>query len=163
GLGISRGDYAAVERHAHEGRALWHALGNASQEAFCLFLLGFATTRLGKYTDARAYLEAGLEVSRAARHGGAEANCLFTLAELASGLGDNDEARGGAEAALSRATEIGQARSDSRRSRIPGCREHTAGGLLGRLGLSRSQPGDPARAGRTLVGRRGIDAPWAPC
>jgi tetratricopeptide (TPR) repeat protein len=110
GLGINRGDYAAVERHAQEGRALWHALGNAPQEAFCLFLLGFATTRLGKYTDARAYLEAGLEVSRAARHGGAEANCLFTLADLAIDLGDNDEARVWAEAALARGTEIGQQR-----------------------------------------------------
>jgi non-specific serine/threonine protein kinase len=69
-----------------------------------------ATTRLGKYAEARANLKAGLEVSRAARHGGAESNCLFTLADLAIDLGDNDEARVWAEASLARATEIGQAR-----------------------------------------------------
>ena len=66
-LAMSRGEYAAVERLAHETRTLFHGLGNAGQEAFCLFHLGQATTRLGKYDDARAYLEAGLALSRTAR------------------------------------------------------------------------------------------------
>jgi predicted ATPase/DNA-binding CsgD family transcriptional regulator len=109
-LAIGRSDYLAVESLSEQGRGLWHALGNAAQEAFCLFTLGQATMRLGKYAAARPHLEAGLALSRAASHGGAEANCLVSLAELAAELGHDDEASRWAEAALVRATEIGQER-----------------------------------------------------
>jgi non-specific serine/threonine protein kinase len=109
-LEIGRGDYPAVERAAVESRALWHALGNQVQEAFSLFHAGLATTRQGKYSEARSFLEAGLAVSRAANDGAAECNCLFTLADLELDLGNIDAARPWAEAALAQAMAIGRVR-----------------------------------------------------
>jgi non-specific serine/threonine protein kinase len=109
-LATGRGDYRTVSSFAYESSALWGALGNQHHEAFSLFLLGRALTRLCKFADARVALEKGLEVSCAGRDGGAEAICLFTLAELEIALGEDDEARVWAEAALSRALDLGQVR-----------------------------------------------------
>src|SRR5207245_10354374 len=94
--------------------------GNSVEEAFSLVHLGRAATGLGRYPDARAYLDSGLAVSRAAGHGAAEANCLYALAELAADIGDDDAARYWATAALERATAIGQVREIALACRVLG-------------------------------------------
>jgi non-specific serine/threonine protein kinase len=109
-LRLGRGDYHAVERLAVESCALWQAIDDQAEHAFSLFHAGLAAIRVGKYLEARAYLDAGLAISRSANIGAAESNCLFTLADLEIDLGNNNEARRWAEAALVRAMAVGRSR-----------------------------------------------------
>jgi predicted ATPase/transcriptional regulator with XRE-family HTH domain len=106
-LALTRGDYASVERDVGEALGLWRRLGDAAEECWSLFVLGFVARRRGTYPAARGYLEAGVKRSRAASQGAAEASCLWALAEVATDLGDDAEARQLAGAALVRATDVG--------------------------------------------------------
>jgi hypothetical protein len=56
-----RGEYAAIKDPGEEALSIFHAVSKPVEEAYCLFVVGTATVRLGKYPEARTYLEAGLE------------------------------------------------------------------------------------------------------
>jgi non-specific serine/threonine protein kinase len=106
-LALSRGDYATVQRAMGEARLLLRNLGDAAEEGFALFCLGFVARATGDFAAAVTLLEQGIDLSRAAGDGAAEANCLWSLAEVALDQGNDPEARRFAEAGLARAQEVG--------------------------------------------------------
>ncbi len=97
----------AAERAAQAAHTLWVEVGDATEEGFALFLLGFVARTRGDFPAARALLEHGVQVSRRAGDGAAEANCLWSLADPAYDRGEDREARVWGQAALGRATEVG--------------------------------------------------------
>lgn len=106
-LALSRGAYGRAELVVDEARHLWHALGDAGEEAFALVVMADVARRRGDQVAARRLLNTAVDMSHAAGAQAAEVAGLRVLAEMACELDDDREARRQAELALTRAMQVG--------------------------------------------------------
>jgi ATP/maltotriose-dependent transcriptional regulator MalT len=95
-----QGDYAAAEQRLHAALAVWRRLGDRTQIASALLLLGRTELLRGERAAARPLFIEGLACAEAARDRWVESLIRFWLAQVAFEEGDDDAARAWAEQVL---------------------------------------------------------------
>ena len=111
---VSRGLYAADERHLRRAYEAAQAIGDTTGLATILCDLGVVTLKRGQYADAKACLQESLAMARAAQSRQLEADNLLHLGNVSLYQGDYASARTCYEQARHIFRELGDRRSESK-------------------------------------------------
>jgi LuxR family maltose regulon positive regulatory protein len=144
----TQGDRAAALRHLKRADACWQASGNSGRRALTLNNLGTLAMEEGRFDEARAAIESGLQIARATARRREETLLHCSLAEV-------DILEGELEQGLGRFTE---AHTLSMRMDVPSSVEAAAAGALWAAALA----GDAAVAQAWLDIASAIVAPGQP-
>ncbi len=154
----TQGDRSAALRHLKRADACWQASGNSGRRALTLNNLGTLAMEEGHFDEARAAIEAGLEIARATARRREETLLRCSMAEV-------DILEGELEQAIGRFTE---AHTLSMRMDVPSSVEAAAAGALWAAALAGDQavaqawldiaaaivvPGQPEVRGRLALGQ----------
>ncbi|MEP7189794.1 MAG: tetratricopeptide repeat protein, partial [Roseiflexaceae bacterium] len=154
----TQGDRPAALRHLKRADACWQASGNSGRRALTLNNLGTLAMEEGRFDEARAAIEAGLEIARATARRREETLLRCSMAEV-------DILEGELEQAIGRFTE---AHTLSMRMDVPSSVEAAAAGALwaaalaGDLAVAQAWldiaaaiivPGQPEVRGRLALGQ----------
>jgi ATP/maltotriose-dependent transcriptional regulator MalT/DNA-binding SARP family transcriptional activator len=144
----TQGDRSAALRHLKRADACWQAFGNSGRRALTLNNLGTLAMEEGHFDEARAAIEAGLDIARATARRREETLLRCSMAEV-------DILEGELEQAIGRFTE---AHTLSMRMDVPSSVEAAAAGALWAAALA----GDLAVAQAWLDIAAAIMAPGQP-
>jgi DNA-binding SARP family transcriptional activator/Tfp pilus assembly protein PilF len=154
----TQGDRSAALRHLKRADACWQASGNSGRRALTLNNLGTLAMEEGRFDEARAAIEAGLEIARATARRREETLLRCSMAEV-------DILEGELDQAIGRFTE---AHTLSMRMDVPSSVEAAAAGALwaaalaGDLAVAQAwqdiaaaimAPGQPEVRGRLALGQ----------
>jgi ATP/maltotriose-dependent transcriptional regulator MalT/DNA-binding SARP family transcriptional activator len=154
----TQGDRSAALRHLKRADACWQASGNSGRRALTLNNLGTLAMEEGRFDEARAAIEAGLEIARATARRREETLLRCSMAEV-------DILEGELDQAIGRFTE---AHTLSMRMDVPSSVEAAAAGALwaaalaGDLAVAQAwldiaaaimSPGQPEVRGRLALGQ----------
>ncbi len=144
----TQGDRSAALRHLKRADACWQASGNSGRRALTLNNLGTLAMEEGRFDEARAAIESGLEIARATARRREETLLRCSMAEV-------DILEGELDLAIGRFTE---AHTLSMRMDVPSSVEAAAAGALWAAALA----GDLAVAQAWLDIAAAIVAPGQP-